>query len=376
MMKLILILCLMCSFFLAKSQDPNFYIFLCFRQSNMEGQGAIESIDSATDSRFQVLQAVDCPDQDREKSQWYTATPPLTRCGTGLSPVDYFGRTLIEKLPAEVKVGVITVAVGGCKIELFDKDIYQDYTNTFEEDWFQNIINTYGGNPYEYLVGLAKEAQQDGVIKGILLHQGESNNGDNEWPSKVKKIYGDLINDLELDAEQTPLLAGEMVNADQGGALAGMNAIIAKLPETLLNAHVISSKGCEAKSDKVHFNAEGYRELGSRYGLKMLQLLGYEEEKEVVLSTAAKQQKGYFLSQNYPNPAGGATSIMFRLPVESAVSLKLYDEAGRAVAILIDKIVPAGEHIVNYELKNQANGIYYYTLKANTYEATRKILVE
>jgi hypothetical protein len=50
-------------------------------------------------------------------------------------------------------------------------------------------IAAYGGNPYAHLVEMAKLAQKEGVIKGILLHQGEANTGDNAWPSKVTRVY-------------------------------------------------------------------------------------------------------------------------------------------------------------------------------------------
>lgn len=48
-------------------------------------------------------------------------------------------------------------------------------------------------NPYRRLKELAVEAQKAGVIKGILLHQGESNTGDKEWPQKVKRVYENLL---------------------------------------------------------------------------------------------------------------------------------------------------------------------------------------
>ncbi|MFX6830783.1 sialate O-acetylesterase, partial [Acinetobacter baumannii] len=88
-------------------------------------------------------------------------------------------------LPKNVTVGIINVSVAGCKIELFDKDKYQTYATT-APGWMQNIIIEYGGNPYDRLVQLAKLAQKDGVIKGILLHQGESNTNDTLWTKKVK----------------------------------------------------------------------------------------------------------------------------------------------------------------------------------------------
>jgi lysophospholipase L1-like esterase len=120
---------------------------------------------------------------------------------------------------------------------------------------------------------MAKLAQQRGVIKGILLHQGESNANDKDWPNKVGKIYGDLMRDLNLRAEDVPLLAGETVNADQQGATAGMNTIIAELPKVVPHSYVISSKGCEARRDRLHFTPAGYRELGKRYAEQMLKLV-------------------------------------------------------------------------------------------------------
>jgi|SRR5690606_28239341 len=257
------------------SQDPNFHVYLSFGQSNMEGNARIETQDTVNvNERFQVLEAVDCPNLNREKGKWYTAVPPLSRCKTGLTPTDYFGRTMVENLPENVKVGVINVAVGGCKIELFDKDKYEEYLTT-APDWLKNMANEYDGNPYGRLVEIAKLAQKDGVIKGILLHQGESNPNDSLWTKKVKIVYDNLMKDLNLNPEEVPLLAGETVHEDQGGICAGMNKIIATLPETIPNSYVISSKGCEDAPDNLHFNAEGYRVLGKRYALKMLSLMGY-----------------------------------------------------------------------------------------------------
>ncbi len=257
------------------SQDSNFYIFLCFGQSNMEGQGTIEAQDKNVDSRFKVLEAVNCSNLNRIKGKWYTAVPPLTRCYSGLSPADYFGRTMVENLPDSITVGVINVSVAGCKIELYDKDNYQTYAAT-QADWMKNIINEYGGNPYGRLIEMAKLAQNDGVIKGILLHQGESNTGDSQWPAKVKGVYDDLMSDLSLNPDSVPLLAGEVVHADQGGQCASHNAIIGKLPQTIANSYVISSSGCTDATDNLHFNPAGYREIGKRYAAKMLSILGYE----------------------------------------------------------------------------------------------------
>jgi hypothetical protein len=255
------------------AQDTNFFIFLCFGQSNMEGFPGIEQQDQKpVDDRFQVLAAVDLPNLGRKKGNWYPAVPPLCRGSTGLCPADYFGRTMVANLPANIRVGVVNVSVAGCRIELFEKDTYRTYAST-APSWMTNIIMQYGGNPYARLVEMGALAQKAGVIKGILLHQGESNTNDKEWPNKVKGIYDNLIKDLNLKAEEVPLLAGELVNADQKGACASMNSIIDDLPRTIPNSYVISSKGCTGRSDHLHFNPAGYRELGKRYGERMLALL-------------------------------------------------------------------------------------------------------
>ena len=169
------------------SQDPNCYIYLCFGQSNMQGAGQIQDQDKTVDSRSKVFQAPDCSNLNREKATWYTAVPPLCDCYSGLSPADYFGRTMVANLPDSITVGIINVSVAGCDIRLFDKDIYMDYDSTSVESWFTSLVEAYDWNPYQYLIDLAKLAQNDGVIKGILLHQGETNTDQEQWLSCVKK---------------------------------------------------------------------------------------------------------------------------------------------------------------------------------------------
>lgn len=243
----------------------------------MEGAAPIEPKYKNVDARFQMMATVDCPDLNREKGNWYTAVPPLVRCHTGLGPSDFFGRTMVKNLPENVRVGIINVAIGGCKIELFDQDTHPSYVANAPH-WMKGMIEAYDGNPYERLIEMAKLAQNDGVIKGILLHQGESNTGDVTWPGKVKKVYEKMLSDLNLDAEEVPLLAGGVVPADQNGKCAVMNNIISKLPENIPTAHYIPSDGCLSSKDSLHFSAEGYKMLGNRYASKMLSILGFKVE--------------------------------------------------------------------------------------------------
>ncbi len=269
---------------LSDAQDKNFHIFLCIGQSNMEGNARIEQQDKENVSeRFRMMAAVDDEAMGRKKGKWYTAVPPLCRPKTGLTPVDYFGRTMVEALPEGHTVGVINVSVAGCKIDAFMKERVAEYGAT-SQDWMKAILKEYGNDPYAWLVDLAKKAQKDGVISGILLHQGESNTGEEDWPDKVKSIYENLLKDLNLKAEDVPLIAGEVVNSDRGGSCGSMNPIIDRLPQVIPTAHVVSSSGCLQNFDNIHFNAAGYRLFGKRYAAVMLPLMGYKVPASVNLS--------------------------------------------------------------------------------------------
>ena len=239
----------------------------------MEGQGEIEDQDRENiPDRFKMMAALNFTTVKRKAGEWYKAEPPLCRDWSRISPLDYFGRTLVEKLPEDITVGVINVAVGGCKIVLFDEDRAESYLET-TEDWLKDIARIYNNNPYRVLVNTAKKAQKSGVIKGILLHQGESDTGDQNWPNNVKIIYDRLLEELNLKEEDVPLLVGELVSNEEGGLCYSHNKIIGTINKVIKNSYVISSEGCPSKNDGYHFNTEGYRILGKRYAETMYELL-------------------------------------------------------------------------------------------------------
>ncbi len=258
--------------------DPNFHIYLCFGQSNMEGCGKIETQDrQGISTRFRMLACVDMKTSGRKKGQWYAAVPPLCRNHSGLTPADYFGRTLVAELPENIKVGIVNVAVGGASIDLFD-ETKTDSIIAKSADWFKGFCRDYDNRPYSRLVEMAKQAQKVGVIKGILLHQGCTDNNQKSWPGRVNKIYQRLLSDLGLDAANVPLLVGELITQEDGGCCYHHNAIINDIHKTIPTAYPIQSDGCKGQPDKLHFTSEGYRELGRRYAKQMLELLNNEKK--------------------------------------------------------------------------------------------------
>ena len=276
-----------CSFFATSAHaasadgtpDENFYIFLCFGQSNMEGAAQPEAADIASPGpRFLLMPAVDDPGRGRKKGEWCEASAPLCRPTTGLTPADWFGRTLVASLPEKIKVGVVHVAIGGIGIEGFMPDSIENYVKRAPA-WMSSILSNYDNNPYRALVSLGRKAQRDGIIKGILMHQGETNTGDPTWAGKVQNVYDHLLGDLGLKPEEVPLYVGNIVQADGKGVCIGCKKQIDELPQTIHTCQVISSDGCTNGPDRVHFDAAGYRELGCRYGEAVARFLGYEPRR-------------------------------------------------------------------------------------------------
>ena len=286
--------------------DPNFHIYLAFGQSNMEGQGDVGSQDKTVDERFQVLWAANngsC--SGKTKGKWATAVPPLAHCqGAKLGPTDYFGRTMVEKTDSKIKLGVIVVAVAGCSIQLFDKDGYANYARS-QQSWMTQRINEYGGNPYGRLIEMAKKDQEDGVIKGIIFHQGETDAGDGQWPSKVKKVYDNISKDLGL-GNDVPFLAGEVLRS---GSSKGANNNIAKLPQQSKNFYVVSSEGFnQALGDgqNVHFTSQEYRDFGKRYAEKMIEVLG--DKIKPVSEASSSSSKGSVAEESSSSVARSSSS--------------------------------------------------------------------
>ena len=277
-----------------QTADPNFYIFLCFGQSNMEGNARPEAVDlESPGPRFLLMPAVDVPAAngrpERKMGEWCEASAPLCRANTGLTPADWFGRTMVASTPDNIKIGVIHVAIGGIDIKGFLPDSIKDYAEKKAPGWMKGMLAAYDNDPYKRLVTLAKKAQKDGVIKGILMHQGETNTGDPKWAGMVKQVYENLCGDLQLKPEEVNLYVGNIVQADGKGVCIGCKKQIDELPQTIHTSQVISSDNCSNGPDRLHFDAAGYRELGCRYAEAVARHLGFTPKRPANLPVAIKK---------------------------------------------------------------------------------------
>ena len=337
----------------AAQPDPNFYIFLCFGQSNMEGNARPEAVDlKSPGPRFLLMPAVDFPEVGerpaRKMGEWCQASAPLCRANTGLTPADWFGRTLVASTPDHIRIGVIHVAIGGIDIKGFLPDSIKDYAEKKAPGWMKGMLAAYDNNPYERLVTLAKKAQKDGVIKGILMHQGETNTGDPKWAGMVKQVYESLCGDLQLKPEEVNLYVGNIVQADGKGVCIGCKKQIDELPQTIHTCQVISSDNCSNGPDRLHFDAAGYRELGCRYGEAVARHLGFTPKRPANLPEAIKKIKvpADAVSGEYNVPGNEFPKV------DSQHRAYFRIQAPQAKKIVVDICSK------KYEMEPQGNGVF------------------
>ncbi|MCL4279763.1 MAG: T9SS type A sorting domain-containing protein, partial [Ignavibacteriaceae bacterium] len=83
----------------------------------------------------------------------------------------------------------------------------------------------------------------------------------------------------------------------------------------------------------------------------------------------------YILRQNYPNPFNPTTQISFSLKENSFVSLKVYDILGREVAVLVNEVLTAGNHQVQFNGSSLKSGIYFYEIRTDKFRDMRKLVL-
>jgi hypothetical protein len=83
----------------------------------------------------------------------------------------------------------------------------------------------------------------------------------------------------------------------------------------------------------------------------------------------------FILSQNYPNPFNPTTIISYQLPMNSIVTLKIYDVLGRGIETLVNNRQSAGSHSVTFNASSLSSGVYFYKLEAGNFIQTKKLVV-
>lgn len=93
------------------------------------------------------------------------------------------------------------------------------------------------------------------------------------------------------------------------------------------------------------------------------------------IGTKLETEINYSLSQNYPNPFNPSTEVSYSVAENAFVSLKVYDVLGNEIAELVNEVKESGNYSVSFNASSLSSGIYFYTLKANGYSLTKKMLL-
>ena len=321
--------------------NPNFHIYIAYGQSNMAGNGEIHSdSDQVAKPNFIMLashtanasQRSGNTTQSIETGKWYSAIPPMFHRFENLSPADYFGRAMVDSLPG-VTVGIIPVAIGGVSIRAYLPDQYQAYFNGDGRS-FAGWAKDYDGNPMGRILELAKEAQKVGVIKGVIFHQGESDATDDTWRSNVYKSYRVIIDELGLNENEVPFVAGEMMNDPTGNSGKGSccyskNGDVALLKSKFKKFGLASSSGLRGNGqDPYHFNRDGVIELGKRYCSEMLKLIDKTIDPNAPAVNVVDPSQST-VPDEPPEEFGPYESV---IPIPGQVQAENYNKGGANVA--------------------------------------------
>ncbi|MFZ1320537.1 MAG: T9SS type A sorting domain-containing protein [Ignavibacteria bacterium] len=125
----------------------------------------------------------------------------------------------------------------------------------------------------------------------------------------------------------------------------------------------VLGNGTTLNSSEYTFTDKNVTSGRYNYRLKQIDFNGNFEyfnlSNEVEIGTPSK----FELSQNYPNPFNPETRIKYELPNDGFVSIKVFDNSGKEVAVLVNDNVSAGYHTINFKASNLSSGIYFYKLE-------------
>ena len=229
--------------------DASLHLYLLVGQSNMAGRGTLDEESKKTDPRIFML---------TKELKWQPAADPLhfDKPIAGVGPGLAFAKHIAEKTPG-IRIGLIPCAVGGTSIKLWVPEGFDKFTKT---------------RPYADMLERVKVAQREGVLKGIIWHQGEA---DRNATDAYAGLLAELIERMRKDCgAEVPFVAGEISSfqSQTEDLTLRLNAAIRSLEGRVKRYGWVSSEGLNHKGDQVHYDSASARILGVRFADKMSSL--------------------------------------------------------------------------------------------------------
>jgi hypothetical protein len=224
----------------------NFHLFILAGQSNMAGRGHIEEQDKVAHPRILALSA---------NREWVPAVAPIhfdkKQAGVGLGKS--FALAMVEANP-DITIGLIPAACGGSPIESWEPGGFHTQTQS---------------PPYDDAISRTRTALKDGVLKGILWHQGESDSREVRSKQYEKRLRA-LVERFrgEFNDPQLPIVIGQLGqfpekpwDEHRKRVDRAQQAVVQYFPQM----DFVSSDGLTPMEDNTHFDSKSLRIFGQRY---------------------------------------------------------------------------------------------------------------
>jgi len=231
----------------------DFQIFILAGQSNMAGRGMIDEESKKPNPRVFSL---------NKDEKWQHAVDPLhwDKAGAGVGIGKSFGEIIAAKNPG-VSIGLVPTACGGSPISAWAPGKFWDQTKS---------------HPYDDFLVRAKHAMQDGTLKAILWHQGESDSNAKDAPEYEQRLT-ELINRMrtDLQAPDLPFIIGQLGRFPEkpwDQSRETVDAAQQAVAKKMKNVRYVSAEGLRSRGDNLHFDTPSQRIFAQRYADAYLHL--------------------------------------------------------------------------------------------------------
>ena len=248
------------------------HLFLLAGQSNMAGRGEISSEDKTIHPRIFALS---------KDGQWVPAVDPIhydkKSAGVGLGKS--FALALAESRE-DIAIGLIPAACGGSPISTWEPGGYHEQTKS---------------HPFDDAIQRTRQAMANGVLKGVLWHQGEADSKANKASGYEERLK-ELIQRFRKEFGQAdlPFILGQLgqFEANPWDEYKRMvNQAHLSTAEEIPGVRFVDSNGLTAKPDNIHFDSKSLREFGRRYA-----------EAYLTLTARTAPPYEYPLDRGHPGP--------------------------------------------------------------------------
>lgn len=246
----IMLICTLSVTFAQSKHDSDFELYILIGQSNMAGRGTLSpEFQAAVNPRVYMF---------TKDNLWVLAKDPLhfdKPKAVGVGPGLTFGIAMASSNPV-AKIGLVPCAVGGTAIEVWQPGGFDKATQT---------------HPYDDALIRIRAAMQYGQIRGVIWHQGEANSTEKKSSSYLMQL-DTLVKRIrkEVGNPKLPFVVGELGRYRTQYNL--INVQLAKVPDLIPYAGLVSSEGLVHKGDSTHFDGPSAKRLGQRYAEKMIKL--------------------------------------------------------------------------------------------------------